>query len=135
MGDYPLAHPGAYRRIYQDISGSANIVAATDWSTAHTLVALKSKYTIYVQKITVQITTDGAHTLTFQDSATTPIVIAKTKSAPGLGPIVFDFGEQGVPLTESKAFSCLMDAAGLAGEIHWEGYLKPSATAIVPSEI
>lgn len=122
------------RSLFRDVSGSTVLAAADDLSsTARTLVALAAKYTIYVQRIIVNVITDNAATLTFQDTGT-PVVIAKTKASPGLGPIIFEFGEEGRALTEGKAFTLKNSAAGLAADITWEGYIKPTATRI-PSEI
>lgn len=123
------------RKRYQDISGSTVLAATDDLSaTARSLAALKSGYTVYVQKIVVNVITDNAATLTFQDDAGTPVVIAKTKASPGLGSIVFDFGGEGRGLTVSKTFTLKNSAAGLAADIHWEGYMKPTGT-IQPSGI
>lgn len=122
------------RKRFQDISGSTVLAATDDLSaTARTLgVALKAGFTVFVQRIIVNVITDNAATLTFQDDAGTPVVIAKTKASPGIGPILFDFGSEGRGLTVSKTFTLKNSAAGLAADIHWEGYLRPTAT-ITPS--
>lgn len=120
------------RTQYIGWASDTTVLAASDPSA--TLAALRDGYTIYVTVISVAITLDAAQTLTFQDSANTPIVIAKVKSSPGIGPIYFEFGEDGTPLTESKAFALLASAAGLAARVHAEGYYKPTATR-VPSQI
>jgi len=137
MSDMPLAHPGARRLRHQSITGDRNFLAATDYTTANALVAAKAKYTIYIQNIHVQVTTDNAATLTFQDTTGTPVIIAKTKPSPGVGPIVFDFGEEGRALPTGKGFNVLMSATGLAGDIHWEGYRKltDGSVGVVPSDL
>lgn len=125
------------RKIWQDVSGSITIVAATDWTAGneHEFVAAKTGYTIFVQKITVEVTTDNAATLTFEDNASTPILAAKTKASPGLGPLPpFDFGEEGFALTVSKKFQALMSAAGLAASITWEAYRRPTST-LTPDQV
>lgn len=113
---------------YAPLVADVTVVAAND-PTA-TLLAAKTGFTIYVTHISVAVTTDNAATLTFQDSATTPIVIAKTKASPGIGPILFDFGEDGTPLTEAKALNLAASGAGLAARVHVEAYYKPTAGAI-----
>jgi hypothetical protein len=124
-----------HRLMFRDISGSSVLAAATDLSsTARILVALKTGYTIYIQKIVVHVITDNAATLTFGDNASTPIVIAGTKASPGLGPIPFDFGDEGRPLTEAKQFQLKNSGAGLAADITWEGYIKPTGT-LTPDQI
>lgn len=114
------------RAIHQAFAVDVNMVAASD-GTTNELVPAKTSHTIFVTKIALAITTDAAQTLTFQDDASTPIVIAKTKSSPGIGPINFEFGEMGTPLTEAKALDLNISAAGLAGRIHVEGYFKRTA--------
>lgn len=120
------------RKVFKDISGST-VLAATDdlSSTPRVLVALAAKYSIFIQKIVVDVTTDNAATQNFEDNAGTPVVIAKTKASPGIGPITFDFGSEGRPLTEGKQFELKSSAAGLAADIHWEGYMRPTGTRTI----
>lgn len=127
--NYETHNSGArsIRSIHQAWAADCNFVAANDGTP--TLVALKTSHTIYVTLISISVTTDNAATLTFQDSASTAIIIAKTKASPGVGPILFDFGELGIPLTEAKNFNMAISAAGLAGHVHAEGYFKRTAVA------
>lgn len=128
-------HDFNHRTMFKDISGSTVLAATDDLSvTARVLVAGRSKYTIYVQFIHVAVVTDNAAQLLFQDDAGTPVEIAETKVSPGIGPIIFDFGDEGRPLTEGKDFELKNTAAGLAADITWMGYMKPTAT-MVPSDI
>lgn len=79
----------------------------------------------YVQRMTVTITVDAAVPLTFQDRATTPVVWAKTKASPGLGPIAFEFGPAGIPMTEGKSMDIsTTGSSALGAVIHIEGYKK-----------
>ena len=110
---------------FQAVSADVTVLAAAD-PTA-TLVAAKTNYTIYVTHISVSTTTDHAATLTFQDSATTPVVLAVSKASPGIGPAVWDFGDDGTPCTADKAFNLAASGAGRAARIHVEGYYKQSA--------
>lgn len=123
MGDYS-------RKLdrYTDVSLGYTILAATDYTTASAKIAAVAGTTIYVQKIQVAVTVDNAATQLFQDSAGTPIEIAKTKASPGLGPIIFDFGPDGFPLTEGKSLDHKMSAAGLAASISITAYRRITGT-------
>jgi hypothetical protein len=115
------------RSLFRDISGSTVLAAGDNLSaTARDLVALVAKYSICVQKILVNVLVDNAATLTFLDS--NGVVIAGTKASPGIGPITFDFGEEGRVLTEGKIFQLKNSAAGLGADITWTGYIKPTGT-------
>lgn len=109
---------------HQDCSTSYTFVAATDYSTATAKIAAKAGHTIYVCKIAVMVTTDNAATQLFQDSAGTPIIACGIKASPGIGPIIFDFGENGFALTEAKSLDHKMSAAGLAGSVTITAYYK-----------
>lgn len=120
---------------FKDVSGSTTLLATDDLSTtARVLVALKAGYTIFVQRVIVAVTTDDAATQLLQDSASTPLIIGKTKASPGLGPIIFEYGDEGAALTEAKNFELKNSGAGLAARISWEGYLKPTGT-LTPATI
>lgn len=96
---------------------------ATD-SGALTLVTALTKHTIFVTRLVITTTTDAAQTLAFADSAGSPVPIVTQKSSPGLGVNQWEFGEDGIPLTEEKNLTVTPSAAGLAGIIHVEGYQK-----------
>lgn len=127
-----IHHPGDYRRVFKNIS--LDLAFAASQTTIDNLIAGAAKYTIFIQKIVLTITTDAAQTITFQDDAAAPLVIASIPSSPGTGVINWDFGEIGRALTEGKNLDMVFSAAGLAGEVHIEGYMKPTATRI-PSEV
>lgn len=116
-----------YRQVYRDASLSYTFLAATDWSTAQSKITAKTGHTIYIQKITLAVTTDNAATQTFQDSAGTPIIAAVSKASPGLGPIVWDFGAKGFALTEAKDFQHKMSAAGMAGSVTIDAYWRQTS--------
>lgn len=118
-----------FRKLYQDISGQLQVVAATDDST---LVTAKStKHSIFIQKIEIEITTYSAKTWTFTDSAGTPVPI-KHISIPAAAvalpsesnTMIADFGPEGVQLTEGKNFLLDVSAAGAAGIVKWQGYQR-----------
>lgn len=118
MSDYDYL-----RKAYRDASGTLTF-AATDTTT--TLETAKSTaYTIFIQHITVYIKTDAAQTITFNDSAASPLELAKTDSSPGAGTIYqFPFPGHGFPLTLGKNLVATFSAAGLAGNIEWVGYQR-----------
>ena len=106
------------------------VLAATDDQTD--VIAVKSaNHRIYVQKITISITTYSAKTWTFQDDADTPVPIAHI-SIPGAavalksesGTIEFDFGPTGIALTLGKNLDLNVSAVGAAGAVHIEAYEK-----------
>ena len=108
------------------------VLAATDDTT---LITVKSaNHQLYIQKITISITTYSAKTWLFKDSAGTPVELAlisipaaavalKSES----GTIEFDFGPTGTPLTLGKNLLLDVSAAGAAGRIHVEAYEKLGA--------
>lgn len=123
-----------HRTRHKDISGSTVLAAADNLSvTPRVLAAGRAGYTIFVQRVNVNVITDNAATLTVQDDGT-PVVVAKTKASPGIGPIPFEFGEEGRALTEGKDLELANSAAGLAADVHWEGYMKATGV-MVPSGI
>jgi hypothetical protein len=99
-------------------------VAAADTTTVEAITVKDAYHQIFVTKITVAVITDAAQSLTFQDDAGTPVPIAKTKASPGLGPIVFEFGDLGTPLTVGKNLDMVISGAGLAARVHVEGYQR-----------
>lgn len=118
-----------YRSQYSNKSLTGVILAA-DSATINDFIAAKStKHTIYVQRITLNVTTDAAKSLTFQDDANTPIVVGVSPASPGLGmTIVSDFGAEGKPLTEGKNLDITISGAGLAGVYVVECYEKLTGT-------
>lgn len=112
------------RNFYSNASAVASI--ATGDTTKDGVIAAKSAlYTIFIQRIMVSIITDSNKTLSFRDSADTPIVIGGVPVSPGVGgrtPI--DFGSEGTPLTQGKNFDIGISGAGLAARINVEAYQK-----------
>ncbi len=130
-GDY-LHWQFQYTRRVVDL----NVLAATGDTTI--LTPLSASHTIYVQKISVNITTYAAKTWLFKDSTATPIPIAFLSipaAAVALpsesGSIVFDFGPTGVALGLGTNLVLDVDSAGAAGMVHVEAYERQtSGTAI-----
>ena len=103
-----------------------------DFTTAQTTATLKAAkdtdYQMFIQRIIVWIKTDSAQSITFQDTATTPVVICKVPTSPGADTRWdFDFGQTGFPLTLGKDLTATFSAAGLAGHITWAGYQTDNA--------
>ena len=116
---------GDFRRYYQDVSLTTVVGAADDLSsTARSLIAAKTGWQIFVQRILVAVTTDNAATLTFRDTAGTPVPVAATDASPGEGPIAWDFGAKGFALTADKGLELANSAAGLAASITVEAYRR-----------
>lgn len=119
---------GMYRAWNQDVSVvSALSTGATGPLTL--ITARDANHTIFVQRILLSVTTDAAQTLTFQDTAGTPVVIGKSPASPALGiEVVADFGGKGMALTVGKNLSCVISAAGLGGQIDVEAYQRQTST-------
>lgn len=115
------------REIYKDLSKSATIAAA-DTSLLSWVVG-QAKYTIYVQAIDFDITTDAAQSVIVRDTAGTPKVIFEIPASPGKGPQRWESATaEGVPLGEGKDLSIVLSAAGLAFNVSINAYLKPTST-------
>ena len=118
-----------YRIRFQDCSYDHDILAAD--STTLNAVLAKANHTIFVQAIIVNVYTDAAQTLAFQDTASTPVIIHKTRSSPGLGPIdeSVDFGSEGKALTEGKGLDITISGAGLGCAVKVIAYRKLTGVA------
>jgi hypothetical protein len=114
------------RKDHTDISGTLTRTAAQGDATLVTVRSLK--HTIYIQRIIVWISTDAAQSWSFEDDGV-PLQIAEIPASPGDSTRWdFDFGAEGMPLAEGKDFELNVSAAGLAGNIRWEGFMKLSST-------
>lgn len=105
-------------------------VAAADTAKDNILTVRSADHQIFVQRIVVSVITDAAQSLIFQDDANTPVLIAKTKSSPGLGPITYEFGPIGTALTKGKNLDIATSGAGIAARVHVEGYQKLATAAV-----
>lgn len=115
-----------YRRTHTDVSTSGIIAAATGGATDVPAVP-STKHTLFLQKITVNIKTSAAQTISFQDDAGTPVVALFIEASAAAGVIrEVDFGAEGFALTEGKN----LDISGVAGPAYSysvEGYAKQTA--------
>ena len=123
---------GWYRKTYEDISGDLAVAAATGDTTLVTV--RNTSHTIYVQRIIFYVTTDAAQSMSFEDSNGTPKQVANIPASPGDDTRWdFDFGEEGIPITEGKNFLMNVSAAGLAGNLKWYGYQRITAAVAAAS--
>ena len=122
-----MSNMDSTRRRFRSASGRATFVA-TD-STDVVLTTVKdSTYTIFVEEISIVIKTDAAQTITFQDTAATPIFIEKTDSSPGANTQYrWVFAGEGKACTEGKSFGMVFSAAGLAGHVQWTGHQRKTS--------
>lgn len=118
-----------YQEMYGDACADIDAIAGTQNYDA-SITAKSALHTIFVQRISISVTThaDGK-SWTFQDSANSPIPIAKypdevVADIQEEQPWVVDFGAKGTPLTQGKNLDIKGSAAGLAGRIHIEAYQK-----------
>lgn len=120
---------GFYRAQYSDKS-TVVAVAAADSATKEDVIAVKSSgHTIYIQRIVLSVFTDAAQSLTFQDDASTPVVVGKSAASPGLGvEVVADFGPKGMALTAGKNLDVVISGAGLGAKASIEAYERRTAT-------
>lgn len=114
-----------YREWHEDISGSLNVSTA---GVTSTLVTAKSQdHCIFIQKVHTRVTTLSAgKSWKLEDSNGTPKPVSgamPTDAAPATFDL--DFGAVGLPLTAGKNFVNTISAAGAAGTITWEGYMRP----------
>lgn len=85
--------------------GAAGIIVPPTTTPANAL-------TIYVQSITVNIKTSAAQSITFQDNASTPIVVNFIEASAAAGVTrTINFGARGFALTLGKQ----LDISGVAG--------------------
>ena len=71
-----------YRKVFRDLT-KTQIIGTGD-TTVDAFLAKRANQTIWVQRIVVYVTTDSAQSLTFQDDASTPVVVAVVTTSPGI---------------------------------------------------
>lgn len=119
------------RVLYPNFSKLLNVASGAASTTASTLVAGVTGWTIYVTSIRVSVTQDGATQLKISDG--TGSLVLQGQSAPGLVEISREFGEDGVPLTEGFGlqynFTTVATAFACKGVV--EGYMKQTSPVTV----
>ncbi len=126
-GDYNF-----YHQQHTDKRAQAQVVAADAGPV--TLITVKSaNHTVYVQRIKVSVTTYSAKTLTFADSAGTPVPVgfmsipAAAPTNAGAQDYTVDFGPHGFALTQGKNLTMTLSAAGAAFVVSVDAYEKLTA--------
>jgi hypothetical protein len=117
--------PEHYRTFHRDKSKGITFLASDDFATtgANYLAPKSADHQLFIQKITVNVSTSNAATLTFRDDAGTPVVIAILAGSAALGShTVLDGGAEGIPLTLGKNLDIVASAAGVAGSLMVEAY-------------
>ena len=118
-----------YRALFGDASTSRTLTASD--TTVADLIAVKStSHTIFVQKVTIGVTTSAAQNWTLQDDATTPIVLAVLPNSASVAPHEWDFGARGFACTEAKNLDLVVSSAGVAGSVTIEAYQKLTALTV-----
>ncbi len=107
------------------------VVLAATTAAAVALIAARTGFTVYIQKIVISVTTTAAQTVILADSAGTPVVVAGLAASPALGPYTWDFGPEGTPLTADTGLTYTLSAAGLAMRIHVQAYYKQTTALTV----
>lgn len=116
-----------YRCFYKDKSTTLQMLAATD-DQASFIAPKTANHQLFIQKITVAVTTYSAKTWTFEDTANTPVPVwhisipAAAPTAGGDAVFTIDFGAAGVPLTVGKGLTLNVSAAGAAAMVRVEAY-------------
>lgn len=119
-----------YRRmqtLYRNLSTGVNIASGATGATLATVDA-GGAYTIFLQKIHIEITTGSSgKTWNIADSGTGAANIIPSLDAGAISHYDFDFGQYGMPLEQGKNLILTPSAAGAAGKITIEAYQKPTA--------
>jgi hypothetical protein len=126
-GDYVY-----YQRTYERKIVDRVITALDATSTLANLLTVRNAfYELRIQKILFTPTTYTGATLTFQDTAATPVpigVVTLPASAPNTAgqtsQYLIDLGPLGFPLTLGQSLSLIVTGVTPAGVLHIEGYQK-----------
>jgi hypothetical protein len=107
-------------------------LAATGASRTTHLVAGRTNFQIYVQKITIAVITHAnAKAILFQDTTGTPIKLFQFNDltfAAGVPDVVtVDFGPHGTALALGQGLDVVEPGSGTVATIHVEGYFKLGA--------
>lgn len=129
FGDY-----GHYQRFHTSRNADVDLLAANA-GPVNLVVARSAGHQTFIQKISVSINTYAAATMTFQDTAGTPVKFG-LESIPAAaeahvsesGSFVIDFGPQGKPITIGKDLQLVLSGAGIGASIHVEAYEKIGTT-------
>lgn len=125
-----------HRRMFRDESVTYALLAATDPDRVPLIACLNAKHTIYIQRISIHVTTLAAQTITFRGSVTATFIagILPASAAVGDTHILLDL-EEGLALPAGEGLD-VAGAAGVAGVVEVIAYqrLTPGAV-LIPSEL
>lgn len=123
-----------YRGVYQPFSADL-FAGAADAVANVTLAAARLGHTIFVRRLVIVLTAAGAaQSITVQDNAGTPKTIAFIPNSSAAQAYVFDFGEEGVGLTEGQLLRVNQSAAGNVFCLHVEGYYRQTGV-LTPAQL
>lgn len=108
-----------------------NILTGTA-AYADVLIPKSANHQIYIQKITLSITTHAADVYTFDDDGAGPPIAVHTDAAAAAGVlsvVVWDFGPTGRPLTAGANLDISHSSTGVA-VAHIEGYERLAVPVI-----
>ena len=118
-GDYNF-----YQRHYASKNANVDILTGTA-SYADVITPKSANHQIYIQKITLSITTHAADTYTVDDDGAGPPIATHldvTPQAAGVpSVVVWDFGPQGRPITKGANVDVSHSSTGVAN-MHIEAY-------------
>lgn len=113
-----------YQRVFQPVRYLATITAGADPSAA-AVIAGKTGHAVVITRVTLNVSTDAARTLTVRDDNTSPVNAAIFPASPGVGTRQVSYEPQGMEMTEAKNIDVYASGAGLAGTLLVEGYYLP----------
>ena len=118
-------------RSYQDVSTQTSV--ADDAVGPIALVAARTGWATYIQRILVNVGTSATETVTLQSDGTGALVLAILPVDSPLGVITFDFGEDGVLLPAGEGLEAVLSDDGYALTIVVQAYRKlpPDASVTV----
>lgn len=121
---------------FQNVSRSLVLAAGdTPTTVGADFILSKPGHTIYVLAILAHVVAAAAQTITFQDDAGTPKVLAVLPASAAVGDLhrlLEDLNGEGVPCTEGKNLE-FVGTAGVAGTITIVAYLRPTGTLTAAS--
>ena len=113
------------RSFYQDVSGSLTNTAFTTSPAILINQAQKPNDTIFIQKIHANITGPAADTWQVQDSTGVNVTDAFSAATAGIiGGMGYDFGPEGIPLSQGASLILNLSGLGSSGYLTWEAYSK-----------
>jgi hypothetical protein len=123
-----------YLSQYQDVSRAVQLDAGTAPSSLSPFIAGREKYTIYLLKVTMHVTTAAAQAIGLQDESGNLFVNIPASATVGDQHVYLDVQDgPGVPITEGEDL-VITGAAGVAGTLSVVAYRKPTGT-MIPSQV